>query len=88
LTFHPKERTGIEGFKCRALRIIIWLKRDQKTRGWRLLHNGVFRNLYASINIITVIKLSIMRGAVHVTHGGQILKFVNFLSQYLKERGY
>jgi hypothetical protein len=41
---------------------------------WRKLHNEELRNLYASPNIIRVIKSRSMRGARHVAHMGDMKK--------------
>jgi hypothetical protein len=40
--------------------------------GWRRLHNEELHNLYASTNIIRVIKSRRMRWAGHVAHIGEI----------------
>jgi hypothetical protein len=40
----------------RVLRRIFGPKREQVTGGWRRLHNEELHNLYASPNIISVIK--------------------------------
>jgi hypothetical protein len=40
--------------------------------GWRKLHDGELHNLYASSNIIRVIKSRGMRWAWYVTHMGQM----------------
>jgi hypothetical protein len=43
-------------FDNRVLRRIFGPKREELVGGWRRLHNEELRNLYASPNIITVIK--------------------------------
>jgi len=39
---------------------------EEVAGGWRRLHNEELQNLYASLNINTVIKLRRMKGAEHV----------------------
>jgi hypothetical protein len=41
-------------------------------RGWKRLHNEKLHNLFASSNIIRVIKSRRMRWAGHVTHIGEM----------------
>jgi hypothetical protein len=43
----------------RVLRRIFGPKKDKVERGWRKLHNEKLHNLYASQNIIRMIKLRI-----------------------------
>jgi hypothetical protein len=43
-------------------------KREEGAGGWRGLHSGEPRNLWASPNIIEVIKLRIMRWPARVAH--------------------
>jgi hypothetical protein len=43
-------------------------------RGWRRLHNEELHNLYASSNIIRVIKLKRIRSAGYVEHMGEMRK--------------
>jgi hypothetical protein len=45
----------------RVLRRICGPKRGEVVGGWRRLHNGELHNLYASKNVIKVIKLRRMR---------------------------
>jgi hypothetical protein len=45
----------------RVLRRIFGPRREQMAGGWRRLHNEVLHNLYASENIIRVIKSRRMR---------------------------
>jgi hypothetical protein len=49
-----------------VLRIIFGPKRDEKTEGWRNLHNEELCNLCSSPGIIRMIKLRRMRWAGHV----------------------
>jgi hypothetical protein len=47
-------------FKNRVLRRIFGPKREEVAGGWRRLHNEELHNLYASPDIIRVIKSRIM----------------------------
>jgi hypothetical protein len=49
-------------FDITVLRIIFLHKRDEKTGGWKEMHNEDLYNLYSSANIIRVVKLRRMRG--------------------------
>jgi hypothetical protein len=53
-------------FENRVLRRIFGPKRDEATGEWRRLHNEELNDLYASPNIIRVIKSRRMRWAGHV----------------------
>jgi hypothetical protein len=57
-------------FEKRVQRII-GFKREKFAEGWRTLHTEEFRNLYASPNIIMVIKLRRMRWEGHVGRTGR-----------------
>jgi hypothetical protein len=48
------------------------LKREEAAEGWRRLHNEELHNLYASKNIIRVIKLRRVRWAGHVARMGKM----------------
>jgi hypothetical protein len=48
-------------FENRVLRRIFGSKRDQVTGEWRKLHNAELNDLYASSNIVRVIKSKRMR---------------------------
>ena len=50
----------------RVLRRISGPRRDELTGEWRRLHNGELYALYASLNILRVIKLRRMRWAGHI----------------------
>jgi hypothetical protein len=50
-------------FENRVMRRIFGPKRDEAAGGWRRLKNEELHNLYASKNIITVIKPRKMRSA-------------------------
>jgi hypothetical protein len=53
-------------FENRALRRIFGPKRDEVAGDWTKLHNEVLHNLYASPNIMRMIKSRRMRWAGHV----------------------
>jgi hypothetical protein len=55
----------------RALRRIFGPKREEVAGDWRRLHNEELHNLYASPNVITVIKTRI-RGAEHLARMGRM----------------
>jgi hypothetical protein len=56
----------------RALRRKFRPKREEAMEYWRRLHNEELHNLYASSNIIRVIKSRRMRWAGHVPNIGEI----------------
>jgi hypothetical protein len=53
-------------FLCKVLRRIFGSKREEVAGGWRRLNNEDLHNLYASPNIIRVIKSRWMRWSGHV----------------------
>ena len=53
-------------FENRVLSRIFGPKRDEVTGEWRKLHNEELNDLYASLNIVRVIKSRRMRWAKHV----------------------
>jgi hypothetical protein len=59
-------------FEKRALRRIFGSKRNEVSGDWRRLHNEELHNLYASLNIIKVVKPMEMRGAGHVSPVGEM----------------
>jgi hypothetical protein len=59
-------------FENRVLRRIFGPKREEVAGDWTRLHNGRLRNLYASPNIIRVIKSRRMRRAGHAARMREI----------------
>jgi hypothetical protein len=70
----------------RVLRRIFGPKREEVAEGWRRLHNEELRNLYASPNIVRVIKPRRMRLAGHVERMGGMRSTQIFWSENLKGR--
>jgi hypothetical protein len=64
LTLREEHRLRV--FENRVLRRIFGPKRKEVAGGWRRLHNEELHNLYASINIIRVIKSRKVRQAGHL----------------------
>jgi hypothetical protein len=56
LVSHTKEEHRLRVFNKRVLRRIFGTKREELVRGCRRLHNEELHNMYASPNIIRVIK--------------------------------
>jgi hypothetical protein len=71
-------------FENRVMRGIFGLKRGEVTGCWRRLHNEELRNLYASPNIMRVIKSRRMRLAGHVAHMGEMRNAYNILVEKLE----
>jgi len=71
----------------RALRKIFGPKTDEVTGEWRRLHNEELYDLYCWLNIIRVIKSSMLMGGARSTYAGQA-RCVQFLSGNLKARSY
>jgi hypothetical protein len=59
-------------FENRVLRREFGPKREEGAEHWRRLHNEELRNLYASQNIIRVIKSSRLKRAGHVALIGEL----------------
>jgi hypothetical protein len=59
----------------RELRRIFGTKKEEVVEGWRRLHNEELRKLYASQNIISVIKPIRTRWVWHVAHMGDIINY-------------
>jgi hypothetical protein len=78
LVSHTKEGAQIGGVN-RVLRRIFRPKRKEVAGGWRRLHDEELHNLYASLNIIRVIKSRRTRWAGHVTRMGTIRNVYNIL---------
>jgi hypothetical protein len=55
-----------------VLRRILGPKREEGAGGWRRLHNEYLHNLYASLNVIRVIKSRRMRWAGQVVRMGNM----------------
>jgi hypothetical protein len=58
-------------FENRVLRRIFGLKREEVAGSWRRLHNEELHNLYASSNIIRLIKSRRMRWAGYLALRGE-----------------
>jgi hypothetical protein len=54
-------------------------KREEVAGGWRILHNEELHNLYASLDIIRVIKSRRTRWAWHVARMGEMRNAYNIL---------
>jgi hypothetical protein len=59
-------------FENRVPRRIFGAEREEVTGGWRRLRNEKLHNLYASPNIIRMIKFRRMRWAGHVSRTGEM----------------
>jgi hypothetical protein len=58
-----KRKHRLKTFEKRKLRNIFGPKRDERTDGWRMLHNQELHNLYPSPDIIRMISSMRMRWA-------------------------
>jgi PAS domain-containing protein len=65
-SFTLREEHGLRVFENRVLRRIFGFMREEGVGGWRTLHDEELHKLYASLNIIRVIKSRRMRWADHV----------------------
>jgi hypothetical protein len=61
-------------------------KREEVAGGWRRLHNEELHNLYASPDVIRMMKSRRMRGAGHVACIGGMRNLFKILSENLKRR--
>jgi hypothetical protein len=66
LVSHTKEKHRLRVFWNSVLRGIFGPKREEVAGDWRKLQNEELQNLYASQNIIRVIKPRSLRWTVHV----------------------
>jgi hypothetical protein len=62
-----------------VLKVIFGLRRGEVAVGWRRLHSEEFHNLYASPNIIKVIKSRMVGWAGHITGMGEMRNVYNIL---------
>jgi hypothetical protein len=72
LVSHTKGIKQTEGAENRVLRGMFGPKREEVARGWRRLHNEELHNLYASPDIITVIKSRTRRCERHTARMGEM----------------
>jgi hypothetical protein len=61
----------------RVLRRIFGLKREEVAEGWRRLHNEELHNLYASPNVISVIRSRMIREAEYIAPLGEVRNAYN-----------
>jgi hypothetical protein len=70
LTLREEHKSRV--FENRVLRRIFDPKREEVAGGWRRLHKEELHNLYASRNIIRLIKLRTMRCVGHEARVGEM----------------
>jgi hypothetical protein len=61
-----REERGLRVFENKAVRRILWRRREEVTGEWRTLHNDELHDPYSAPSIVRVIKSRIMRWAGHV----------------------
>jgi hypothetical protein len=66
-------------FENRVLRRMFGPKREEVTGDWRKLHNEELHDMYASPNIIRMVKSRWMKCAGHVARIGEILNAYDIL---------
>ena len=81
-----KEERRLRVFENRVLRRIIGPKSDGVTGEWKKLHNEELNDLYASPNIVRVIKSRRMRWVEHVARMGGGDAYTGFWWGNLRER--
>jgi hypothetical protein len=75
-----REENRLRVFENRALRRIFGRMREEVAGDWRRLHNGGPHKLYASLNIIRVIKSKMIKLAGHVARIGAIRNAYSILA--------
>ena len=83
-----REDRSLKVSENRALRRIFESRRDEVTGEWRKLHNEELNNLYASPNIVRLIKSRRMIWAGHVARMGRGEAYTGFWWGSLRERGH
>jgi hypothetical protein len=87
LVCHTKGRTLLRVYENRELRRIFGRKMEEMTRGWRILHNEELHDLYASPDIIRVIKSRKMAWAGKVARMRRLrIAYIIFVGKPEKEK--
>jgi hypothetical protein len=73
-------------FENRVLRTIFETKREKVAGGWRSLHNEELHSLYASTNVITLMKSRKMKWTWHVALIREIRRLYKIWSENVKGR--
>jgi hypothetical protein len=81
-----REEYRLRVFQNGVLRTLFGTKREEVVGGWRRLHNEELRTMYASPNIIRVIKSRRIRLTGHVAHMGIMRNAYKVLVGKLKGR--
>jgi hypothetical protein len=63
-------------------------KKEKVAGGWRRLHNEELHNMYASPNIVRVVKSRRLRCAGYVARMGEMRLHIIFWLEYLRGRDY